>query len=102
VVAGAGGAAHQVVERPEPVQDHATRRDLALSGDRQHFMDPAAELGVDDHLGEHATQRAVELEGGRSQLLARDDGNGEGVDVQLGGGHRDERDLHGALSVSER
>ena len=92
----------EVVLRAEPIEDDATRRDFALGGNRQHFVDPAAELGVDDHLGQHSAHRAIELEGGSGELLAGDDGDRERVDVQLGGRRRDQRDLHGLLSVKGR
>src|SRR5256885_1938640 len=44
----------------------------------------------------------VELEGGSGELLAGDDWDRERVDVQLGGRRRDQRNLHGLLSVKGR
>ena len=87
----------EVVRGAEAIKDHAARADLALGRDRQDFVDAAAELGVDDHLGEDAPQRPVELESGAGEALAGRNRDREGVDVQLGGGRRDQADLHGSF-----
>jgi len=100
------GGAHalpvEVVDGAKAVEDHAARPDLALSGDGQHLVDAAAELGVDHHLREHAAHRSIELGGRIGELLSGGDRDRERVDVQLGGARRDQADLHGALKVNDQ
>ena len=95
VVRGTQALAVQVVHGAEAVEDHAAGGDAALNRNWQHLMNAASELGVDDHLGQNAAYGLVQLEGGARELLAGGDGYREGVDVQLGGGRRDQADLHG-------
>ena len=90
----------QVVERAEPVQDHATRGHLALRRDGQDLVDASAELGVGHHLPQDAAHGAVEVLGPGAQRLPGRDRDRERVDVQLGGGRRDQGYLHGRLRVN--
>src|SRR5438094_5374150 len=101
VVGGPEPLAIEVVQRAEPVEDHAPRLDLALGGDRQHLVDAAAELGVGDHLAEDAAHRLIERLRRLAERLSGRDGDRERVDVQRGRRRRDEADLHGGLMVKQ-
>ena len=97
VVGGAKTLTVQVVYSAESIQNHAPRGDAALRRDGQHLMDPRPELRVDHHLAQHAAHCSIELERCARQPLAGGYRDREGVDVQLGGGRRDQADLHGSL-----